>query len=79
MEKLFYFEISPRVHSPTKTINGIISNIPGIHNVQNVLATCAMAIEMGIKSEFIKIALEKFEGVNRRFSFLSSYNGIKDL
>ena len=36
-----------------------------------------MAIEIGISSEFIKDALEKFEGVNRRFSFLSSYNGIK--
>ena len=36
-----------------------------------------MAIELGISSEYIKIALEKFEGVNRRFSFLSSYNGIK--
>ena len=68
---------SPRIHSPTKTVNGIISNIPGIHNVQNVLAACAMAIEMRIEIDFIKAALEKFEGVNRRFSFLSSYNGVK--
>ena len=74
---LFTLEISPRVLSPKKNINGIISNIPGIHNVQNVLAASAMAIEMGIESEFIKTALEKFEGVNRRFSFLCSYKGIK--
>ena len=73
----FTLEISPRVHSPTKIINGIISNIPGVHNVQNVLAACAMAIEIDVSSEFIKKALEKFEGVNRRFSFLSSYRGIK--
>ena len=73
----FTLEISPRVHSPAKSIDGIISNIPGIHNVQNVLATCAMSIEMGIDSKNIKMALEKFEGVNRRFSFLSDYKGIK--
>ena len=73
----FTLEISPRVHAPTKSINGMISIIPGIHNVQNVLAVCAMAFELGISAEFIKDALEKFEGVNRRFSFLSSYNGVK--
>ena len=73
----FTLEVSPRAHTPAKNINGIISNIPGIHNVQNVLAASAMAIEMGIKSEFIKTALERFQGVNRRFSFLTSYKGIK--
>ncbi len=73
----FTLEISPKVYSPTKNIDGLISNIPGIHNVQNVLAVCAMAIEMGIKTEVVKKALENFEGVNRRFSFLSSYRGIK--
>ena len=74
---IFTLEISPRAHTPKKTINGIVSNMPGMHNVQNVLAACAMAIEIGISPEYIKIALEKFEGVNRRFSYLSSYKGIK--
>ena len=72
----FTLEISPKVHSPTKSINGIISNIPGIHNVQNVLAVCAMATELGIKPEIYKMALEGFQGVNRRFSLLSSFRGI---
>ncbi len=72
----FTLEISPKVHSPTKSINGIISNIPGIHNVQNVLAVCAMATELGIKPEIFKMALEGFQGVNRRFSLLSSFRGI---
>ena len=73
----FTLEISPKVYSPTKSITGLISNIPGIHNVQNVLAVCAMAIEMGIKTELVKKALENFQGVNRRFSLLCSYNGVK--
>ena len=50
------------MHSPTKSINGIISTIPGIHNVQNVfLAVCAMATELGIKPEIYKMALEGFQ------------------
>ena len=73
----FTLEISPRVHSPTKSIDGIVSNIPGIHNVQNVLAVCAMSIEMGISIQTVKKALEDFQGVNRRFSFICDYNGIK--
>jgi len=73
----FTLEVSPKAHTPTKSIDGITSNIPGIHNVQNVLAACAMAIEMGIKPDVFKKALENFEGVNRRFSFLSSFKGVK--
>ena len=73
----FTLEISPKVYSPTKSINGITSNIPGIHNVQNVLAACAMAVELGIKPMVFKKALDSFEGVKRRFSFLSSYRGVK--
>ena len=65
----FTLEISPKVYSPTKSINGITSNIPGIHNVQNVLAACAMAVELGIKPMVFKKALDSFEGVKRRFSF----------
>ena len=76
-EVFFTLEISPKVYSPTKSINGITSNIPGIHNVQNVLAACAMAIELGIKPMVFKKALDSFEGVKRRFSFLSSYKGVK--
>ena len=36
-----------------------------------------MAIEMGISSEFIKTALDKFQGVNRRFSFLTVIRELK--
>ena len=55
----------------------MVSNIPGIHNVQNVLAACAMSIELGIPIEVIKNALLNFEGVNRRFSLINNFKGIK--
>ena len=36
-----------------------------------------MDIKKIVKTEVVKKALESFEGVNRRFSFLSSHRGIK--
>ena len=55
----------------------MVSNIPGIHNVQNILSVCAMAVELGIDLETIKLALLGFEGVNRRFSLIKNYKGIQ--
>ena len=73
----FTLEISPTINSPGKKIENMVSNIPGIHNVQNVLAACAMSIELGIPIEVIKNALLNFEGVNRRFSLIKNYKGIQ--
>jgi UDP-N-acetylmuramate--alanine ligase len=42
-------------------------NIPGIHNVYNALAAITMATDEGVDDEAIKRALQKFEGVGRRF------------
>ena len=55
----------------------MVSNIPGIHNVQNILSVCSMAVELGIDLEIIKLALLGFEGVNRRFSLIKNYKGIQ--
>ncbi len=73
----FTLEISPRIDSPKKRIENLSSNIPGIHNVQNVLAACAMSIELGIEISDIRKALEDFQGVNRRFSLIKVFDGIK--
>lgn len=42
-------------------------NLPGHHNVQNALAAIAVATEVGVEDEAIVAALEKFNGVGRRF------------
>ncbi|WP_430737535.1 UDP-N-acetylmuramate--L-alanine ligase [Psychrobacter sp. VH5] len=42
-------------------------NIPGIHNVYNALAAITMATDEGVDDEAITRALQKFEGVGRRF------------
>lgn len=45
-------------------------NMPGHHNVLNALACIAVATDEGISDEAICNALEKFEGVGRRFQIL---------
>lgn len=42
-------------------------NIPGVHNVLNALAAITMATDEGVEDAAIVSALEKFEGVGRRF------------
>lgn len=45
-------------------------NMPGRHNVLNALATIAVATDEGIDDQSICSALQKFEGVGRRFQVL---------
>ncbi len=73
----FTLEISPRKDSSIKKIENMVSNIPGMHNVQNILAVCAMSVELGIDFKVIKEALTNFQGVNRRFSLIQNFNGVK--
>ena len=73
----FSLEISPKKDASAKKIENMVSNIPGIHNVQNILAVCSMAVELDIGLDIIKSALLGFEGVNRRFSLISNYKGIQ--
>lgn len=42
-------------------------NLPGQHNVENVLAAVAIATELEIDDEVLENALSQFQGVGRRF------------
>jgi UDP-N-acetylmuramate--alanine ligase len=44
--------------------------LPGMHNVRNALATIAVASELQISDQVVVTALEKFEGIDRRFQIL---------
>lgn len=44
--------------------------LPGMHNVRNALAAIAVADELQIGDEAVVRALEKFEGIDRRFQSL---------
>ena len=50
-------------------------NINGKHNVYNALAAFALAHNYIKDINTIKVALEKYRGVGRRFEYLGTYNG----
>ena len=50
-----------------KEIGQITLSVPGLHNIKNSLAAMAVALELEIKWETIKEALQNFKGVKRRF------------
>jgi UDP-N-acetylmuramate--alanine ligase len=49
--------------------------MPGEHNVQNALAAIAVARELGIGADTIRVALDRFGGVKRRFTRIGEWNG----
>jgi UDP-N-acetylmuramate--alanine ligase len=56
-----------------KTPNGILKDfrfgLPGKHNLMNALMAIVMAVNFGIPTDSIAIALTSFKGIKRRFSY----------
>jgi UDP-N-acetylmuramate--alanine ligase len=65
-----------RVTSAEKTIENVHLPMPGRYNVQNALAAIAVANEVGVDGATIHAALQKFEGVRRRFTKTGEWNGV---
>lgn len=55
---------------PDMYIKDITLQIPGFHNIENALAAIAVCSRLGVSHAQIKEALEKFEGVKRRFEYI---------
>lgn len=55
------------VFDNAKKLGKLLVPLPGDHNVQNALAVCALATDIGIKFSVVKRALRGFQGVSRRF------------
>jgi UDP-N-acetylmuramate--alanine ligase len=64
------------IHYPNGHIKDIVLGLPGIHNIENSLAACAIAHQLNISDEIIKSALESFNGVKRRFEKILENNNI---
>jgi len=54
---------------PNGIWENIILGIPGIHNVANAIACIITAIELGVSEKTIRLSLETFKGVKRRFEY----------
>ena len=51
-------------------LDNVKLNMGGMHNVENAIAAIAVASSLGIGNEKIKVALENFKGVKRRFEYI---------
>lgn len=61
------------VHRPEHVPLQVTINLPGLHNVQNATAAIAVATDEGVEDGVIVRALEKFQGVGRRFQVYGNY------
>lgn len=51
--------------------------ILGKHNLENALASVAVAFAMGVNLDYVREALREFPGVEHRIEFVKEINGIK--
>ena len=63
----FDVEIEPARKRQERRRLSVTLNLPGVHNVLNALAAVAVGIDVGAPYPAIVRALEKFNGVGRRF------------
>lgn len=59
-----------------KIINANELFAEGLHNIQNALATIAVAKIMGVKTEVIAKTLSSFEGIKHRLERIDNINGV---
>jgi UDP-N-acetylmuramate--alanine ligase len=64
------------VYYKKELMGSIALKVPGVHNVKNALASIAVGHSLNISFNKIKNALEKYEGVERRFEIKSVINDI---
>ena len=58
-----------------ETLGEVHLRVPGLHNVLNSLATCAVALENGVTFAALAKALEGFRGAGRRWEVLGELDG----
>ena len=52
-------------------------NIPGKHNIDNILASVAASYVVGVKPYIIEKVISKFKGIEHRIEFVTTINGVK--
>ena len=57
-------------------LEAVVLHMGGMHNVENAVATIAVASSLEIENDKIKAAIESFKGVKRRFEYIIKNNRI---
>ncbi len=74
-------DVGPMGSTYTATLDGeslgpVTIAVPGAHNVANSLAAVAVGVDLGLPFEAIRVGLESFTGVDRRFQVRGEAGGI---
>ena len=56
-------------NNSSTTIQNLTSKMPGLHNVENLVAAISVARQLGISAEKIAAGVRSYEGVKRRFDY----------
>ena len=78
-QKINYSKFDVKITLPgnlVKFIRNIQIPIIGLHNIRNATAALAVASSIGISNRIIKKGLKEFEGVQRRFTKLFSFQSV---
>jgi UDP-N-acetylmuramate--alanine ligase len=65
-----------RVESKGWTLNDVVLNMGGLHNVENATAAIAVAHKLSIEDDRIRAAVAAFRGVKRRFEYIFRNKGV---
>jgi UDP-N-acetylmuramate--alanine ligase len=66
MNGFYLFDVMVR----GELVDDVALNMGGIHNVENATVAIAVSKQLGIDNEAIKLAVEDFKGVRRRFEYI---------
>lgn len=51
-------------------LTDVVLTVPGVHNIQNVLAAATASFCMGMDPDAVKVAIGTYKGVKRRFEYI---------
>jgi UDP-N-acetylmuramate--alanine ligase len=51
-------------------MDGMVLNVGGLHNVENMVAAVSVALHVGIEGDKVRAAVASFKGVKRRFEYI---------
>ena len=69
------FTVCKKTEEGYQELTRIHMGVPGIHNVKNALAACAIADEMGVSPAVMAGAMEHFGNAKRRFEYKGTTEG----
>ncbi len=79
VQKINYSMFDIKISLPSnkkKYIKNIKVPVIGLHNIRNVTAAIAVSISIGISNKLIKDGLKNFQGVQRRFTKIFSFQKV---